>query len=655
MNANSTALGTAVEALRSRLEHSTLQTPNAKRQTESAAVAPIVLPPALEYLGLRFGLSSLEQGILLLCAAMELDDAVPELCDRAQGSKNMPHPTFSLAFEVFEDWSWEAMSAEGPLRYWQLLQLQAVGHLPLKWCPLRIDERLLNFLTGSPRLDRGLAALVYPIGTPHEGGALPALSPSQAAVVAEIGQAIEASDPRHPAPIIQLLGDNGPSKQQIAQAVAAQYGRTLFGLLGQLIPAANADFLAFLRLWEREERLLDLALYLDTQEVTSPAAVQRFASQCRGLLFMDGRSVRLPAHRQAVAIAAGKPEPGEQHDAWATVLGAAAADAPVRLASQFSLNFAEIEHLAAATAGQEGEARSRSLWRACLQRSAPRLEHLAQRLVVKADWEQLVLPEKELGQLWQIVHQVRLRSRVYDEWGFRARLNRGLGTAALFAGESGTGKTMAAEAIAKELDLHLYRIDLSAVVSKYIGETEKNLSRLFDAAAEGGAILLFDEADALFGKRSEVKDARDRYANIEVDYLLQRIESYSGLSIMATNLKGSLDDAFLRRLRFVVDFPFPSAEYRQTLWQKVFPPQVPVGDLDCEFLAKLELAGGAIHNIALNAAFLAAEQGEPVEMTQVLAAAAAEWQKLGRKSYRGLFQWQGVEPGAATATSRAVR
>ena len=214
------------------------------------------------------------------------------------------------------------------------------------------------------------------------------------------------------------------------------------GLLEQLIPAANADVLAFLRLWEREERLLDLALYLDPQAVTDGAAV-------------------------------------------------------------------------------------------------------------------------------------RLRSQIYDEWGFRARLNRGPGTAALFAGESGTGKTMAAEVIAKELDLHLYRIDLSAVVSKYIGETEKNLSHLFDAAAAGGAILFFDEADVLFGKRSEVKDARDRYANIEVDYLLQRIESYGGLSIMATNLKGALDEALLRRLRFVVDFPFPSAEYRQALWQTVFPPRCP--------------------------------------------------------------------------------
>ncbi|MGK7925478.1 MAG: ATP-binding protein, partial [Spirulina sp.] len=423
-----------------------------------------------------------------------------------------------------------------------------------------------------------------------------------------------------------------------AGAVAARFGQRLYGLLGQLIPTGNADYMAFLRRWEREQRLLDLALYLDTREVISGEAVQRFASQCQGLLFIDGREVRIPAHRETLAIAADVPTPEEQRLAWSAVLGEEAGETPSVLASQFRLNLGEIDRLAAVT--RDRHPRARSLWRACLQRSVPGLESLAERLQVKAGWDNLVLPEEELGLLWQIVHQVRLRSRVYDEWGFRSRLNRGLGTAALFAGESGTGKTMAAEVIAKELDLHLYRIDLSSVVSKYVGETEKNLSRLFAAAEEGGAILFFDEADALFGKRSEVSDAKDRYANIEIDYLLQRIESYGGLAIMATNLKGSLDSAFLRRLRFVVDFPFPAAEYRREMWEKVFPEEVPRGTLDCQFLARLELAGGAIHNIAINAAFLAAEGGERLEMSHILAAARSEWQKLGRPIYEEQFNFQ---------------
>ena len=204
---------------------------------------------------------------------------------------------------------------------------------------------------------------------------------------------------------------------------------------------------------------------------------------------------------------------------------------------------------------------------------------------------------------------VRQRAKVYDAWGFGAARARGLGISALFAGPSGTGKTMAGEVLANELNLDLYRIDLSQVVNKYIGETEKNLRRVFDAAEEGGAILLFDEADALFGKRSEVKDSHDRYANIEISYLLQRMEAYRGLAILTTNMKSALDTAFLRRLRFVVQFPFPDAAQRAEIWRRVFPAPTPTEGLDFAQLARLQVAGGNIRNMALNAAFLAAEAG----------------------------------------------
>ncbi|MEJ2416719.1 MAG: ATP-binding protein [Exilibacterium sp.] len=203
-----------------------------------------------------------------------------------------------------------------------------------------------------------------------------------------------------------------------------------------------------------------------------------------------------------------------------------------------------------------------------------------------------------------------------------------MGISALFSGESGTGKTMAAEVIANELDLNLYRIDLSAVVSKYIGETEKNLRKLFDAAEQGGAILFFDEADALFGKRSEVKDSHDRYANIEINYLLQRMESFSGLAILASNMKNALDTAFMRRLRFVVDFQFPGMEERREIWEKVFPPETPKQDLDFERLARMNLSGGHIYNIALSAAFLATEKQQSVTMPILQSAALVELQKL---------------------------
>ncbi|MEQ9553537.1 MAG: ATP-binding protein [Coleofasciculus sp. G3-WIS-01] len=229
-----------------------------------------------------------------------------------------------------------------------------------------------------------------------------------------------------------------------------------------------------------------------------------------------------------------------------------------------------------------------------------------------------------------MVNQVRQRVKVYTEWGFAQKSNRGLGISALFAGQSGTGKTMAAEVLANALRLDLYRIDLSAVISKYIGETEKNLRRIFDAAETGGAILLFDEADAIFGKRTQVKDSHDRHANVEVSYLLQRMEAYQGLAILTTNLKESVDQAFLRRIRFIVKFPYPDADSRAKIWERMFPKQTPTRKLDYGKLGKLQATGGNIRSIAMNAAFFAADEGKPVTMQHILDATKQECAKLER-------------------------
>jgi SpoVK/Ycf46/Vps4 family AAA+-type ATPase len=245
-----------------------------------------------------------------------------------------------------------------------------------------------------------------------------------------------------------------------------------------------------------------------------------------------------------------------------------------------------------------------------------------------ATWEDLVLPDSQKKILKEITIQVLQRTKVYNEWGFAAKSSRGLGISALFTGESGTGKTMAAEVLANALQLDLYRIDLSQVVNKYIGETEKNLKQIFDAAEDGGGILLFDEADALFGKRSDVKDSHDRYSNIEVSYLLQRMEVYRGLAILTTNMKSALDNAFLRRIRFIVQFPFPGLAQRAEIWQRVFPIHTPINDLDMEKLAQLNITGGNIRNIALNAAFLAAGEQQPVSMCHISRAAKGEYNKL---------------------------
>jgi SpoVK/Ycf46/Vps4 family AAA+-type ATPase len=270
------------------------------------------------------------------------------------------------------------------------------------------------------------------------------------------------------------------------------------------------------------------------------------------------------------------------------------------------------------------------LWETCRGLARSRLDDLAQRVETSATWDDLVLPALQKQILRDIVVNVRQRARVYDQWGFAAKSSRGLGISALFSGASGTGKTLAAEIMANELCLDLYRIDLSQVVSKYIGETEKNLRRVFDAAETAGAVLLFDEADALFGKRSEVKDSHDRYANIEVSYLLQRMEAYRGLAILTTNMKQALDPAFMRRIRFIVQFPFPDVAERAEIWKRIFPGSTPTADLDVARLAQLNVAGGNIRNIALGAAFLAADEQRPVNMAHLLRIARAEYAKLDR-------------------------
>jgi len=329
------------------------------------------------------------------------------------------------------------------------------------------------------------------------------------------------------------------------------------------------------------------------------------------------------------------PAPTEQRQLWREALGpsAAAFNGQVDLVStQFQMSPAAIR-----TAGSEIVRRHRAdsatdlthaLWDACRSQTRPKLDGLARRIESLATWDDLVLPTAPRQTLRTIAAHVRQRALVYEQWGFAARTDRGLGIGALFAGGSGTGKTMAAEVLANELRLDLYRIDLSALVSKYIGETEKNLRHVFDAAEAGGAILLFDEADAVFGRRSEVRDSHDRYANIEVSYLLQRVETYRGLVILTTNQPQSLDAAFVRRIRFSVQFPFPDTAQRTEIWRRVFPAATPTEGLQWAKLARLNLTGGHIRNLALNAAFLAADAREPVRMHHLLAAAQTEFAKL---------------------------
>ncbi len=601
-------------------------------------------PPALILLSRQFGLSCFEREVLLLLAAMELDTRIATLCARAQDDPSRPYPTFALAMMLFDDAVWDILSPERPLRYWRLLEIHQPPTQPLTTSPLRIDECILNYIKGLNYLDDRLAALFVPLGNLSTV----ALPPSQAAVAARLVHALAQTTPTEHLPVLHLLGADGQSKQLIAAHVATTFGLRLYRLPAALLPTQPGELETLARLWQRESILLPVGLLLDANAVeqipvgAAAMAVQGFLARTDGVVFLDTYDSWQSFDRSALTVEVAKPSPVEQQAAW-TDLTAPDAEVPGLLAGQFNLNLVAIHEVAEVVRVQSTSSGqlARQLWDTCLTRTRPRLDMLAQRLDARATWETLVLPAEETALLRQIADQVGRRNKVYDEWGFRRRMNRGLGICALFWGDSGTGKTMAGEVLANELRLNLYRIDLSAVVSKYIGETEKNLRQLFDAAEDGGALLFFDEADALFGKRSEVKDSHDRYANIEINYLLQRLEAYRGLAILATNVKGALDQAFMRRLRFVVNFPFPGLAERKRMWQTAFPPETPTYGLDYDRLARLTLTGGSVHNVALNAAFLAAgATPAAVTMPFVLSAVRTEFRKLERPMNEADFRWQ---------------
>jgi hypothetical protein len=619
----------------------------AAAMAEAASAEP---PPALVTLAARLGLSPFEEHVLLLCVAMELDPGFGALCAAAQGDPSSPHPTFALAFELFDDPAWDVVTPGRALRYWRLVEISQPAGRPLTLSVLRADERIVSLAKGLNYLDDRLEPLFPPLATEFDPGML---APTQSALVDDVLRRLRRAD--GPAPIVNLMGPDGITKTLLGAAIAWTTGRRLHAIGAELLPSGSDDLETLARLWDRESLLLPIALLVDASDL-DPAATEgparqvvRFLGRSDGLVFLASRERWTKLPRASVTVDALRPSASEQRDAWQEQLvkrsvadDAAAAVGPA-LAGQFRLDLPQIGAIVDTVVeenGPESPELRRELWAECLAHSRPRLDALAQRVDVRPTWDDFVLAEPQLGLLHQLSHQVADRTTVYETWGFAARMNRGLGISALFAGATGTGKSMAAEVIAAELRLDLYRIDLSAVVSKYIGETEKNLRRLFDAAEDGGALLFFDEADALFGKRSEVKDSHDRYANIEVNYLLQRMESYRGLAILATNMRSALDSAFVRRIRFIVEFPFPALAERRTMWQRVLPAATPRDQLDWDRLASLPTTGGMIHSIALNAAFMAAHRGEPVSMTMLLDAAKTEFRKQDLPILERDFAWR---------------
>ena len=627
---NQESLMTALAQVRKTLEPKAEQSENGKQPP--VANEPRWENSAVEQLCRSFGLSTFERDLLLLCAGMELDVSLANTLAIAQGDPQKAYPTFNLALKTLNAPHWSALTPNAPLRRWRLIEVG--GGACLTQSPLRIDERILHYLVGVQHLDDRLAGIIETLGESTQ------LVPSQQRLADKLAQTLSNAAESEVLPVIQLCGEDVASKRAIATEACKILGISLHLVLADNLPSNGSELGQFLRLWDREAVLCNSALLLDCDEADverSSRTISRLIEQINSPLIVTSQERIRQRQRPVVNLDVSKPTHLEQYLLWEKALGELAIDLPEvidLLVAQFNLSSPAIQAVCASTLGEligledNYEVLSNILWEACRAQARPRMEDLAQRIEPSASWEDLVLPDMQLQTLEAVIAHVRQRVKVYEGWGFAKKGERGLGISALFAGPSGTGKTTAAEVIAKELNLDLYRIDLSSVVSKYIGETEKNLRRVFDAAEGGGAILLFDEADALFGKRSDVKDSHDRHANIEVSYLLQRMEAYRGLAILTTNLKGSLDSAFLRRIRFVVQFPFPDAAQRAEIWRRIFPKETPLDGVDVNKLAKLSVAGGNIRNIAINAAFLAADANESVTMKHLLSAARSESMKV---------------------------
>ncbi len=614
-------------------------------------------PPTLEILARLFRLGAFERDVLLLCLAPEMDAHFERLYAYVQDDAVRKYPTPGLALQLLgpnllgqatslSEGPWVRLTPDAPLRRFRLIHTETTSGTSWGNEALRIDRRIGDYLLGVNHLDEQAAPFVRLVEDPGP------LSRDQVEIVECLERRMHAWGDRERIPAINLAGAPDSGRIAIAHELCVRLGVSLYALDPSRLPLGT-ERPACYRLLEREALLLPGAYYLDFTETdhmnrAETSHVVELIQQIRAFLLLASREP-LSSERPLQSIRVANSDPETQLAVWkaelkerSASLDSASSDGAqdvflARLVQQFHFGPQQIHRVI--RAAREGAAMSNPedpvltqnhIWLAARAQAARSMEGLAERIEARRSLDELILPHEPMQQIREIASQVEQRTRVYEDWGFGAKLSRGRGIAALFAGPSGTGKTMAAEVLARHLQLDLYRIDLASVISKYIGETEKNLRRVFEAAEESGAILFFDEADALFGKRSEVRDSHDRYANIEINYLLQRMEDYRGLAILATNRKSLLDSAFLRRLRFLVDFPFPSPADRVRIWRGAFPAEAAVDPLDLEFLGRLEIPGGNISNIALNAAFLAAAEGVSISMHHVLTAARREYAKMDK-------------------------
>jgi SpoVK/Ycf46/Vps4 family AAA+-type ATPase len=642
--------------------------------------------PALETLSRVFGLSSFERSIVLLCAGIELDADFARLCAQVQGRSTTTYPTFGLAMSIFPNAHWSAITPASPLRYYRLIELLHYHDNPpslatLSASSIRIDERVLHYLTGISYIEPQLYKMIRPLRE-----TIPVVVDSHRLTIEQILKTSTNSKAR--LPIINLWGIDNVSKKIIAQQVCSELELTLWELYAPEFAFLKSaeDIELFRQLWVRESLLQEGGLYIALDDLESSqqkvlvkllegiatTGTTTATATTDGILRPIFLSSRDRLYNELIpTIEVKKPTKSEQLYLWKSFLGN---DDPSRsvfslyssdsstgssipppqisdqelkkLVNEFDMDASSIlsaSYEVATMFSQNNNSNfdvARAAWNASLSITRSKIAELelVQRITSQYTMEDLILPEREKQLLRDIAIHVRQRGKIFEEWGFSSS-SRGIGIVALFCGASGVGKTMAAEVLANELQYYpidLYRIDLSSIVSKWLGETEKNLRKVFDACENGGAILFFDEADSLFGKRTEVRDAHDRYANIEINYLLQRMESYRGLAILATNMKSAIDPAFMRRFQFVIDFQFPDEKYREQIWKRIFPKTAAIDNKSVDFhrLARLNTSGANIRNIAIYAAFLAADESVPINIKHIKHAAQVEYAKMDRPLVR---------------------
>jgi hypothetical protein len=608
-----------------------------------------------------FELTRFDVEALLLALLPEFDAQFERLFAELHGNAALVWPSVRLIFALrcasLGDWI-AARSRFGPgapLVEHGLVRLLAPGpelDPPLLAHLVRVDPRIAGYLLDSDDLDPGLLSQVRRVTPVARLEDLPLPVELRDRLAHFVARAAGAREQR---PVVYLEGPAGAGAQRTAEALCHALGKDLLVARGAGAAAAGDEPLrTFARRLGREALLADAAVYwedagalLGDDNPPVRAALTDAIERHPGLTFLAGSNLWDPSGtlhgRDFIRVKLPRPSAADQARLWRSLLAADPGLAPdvdlEALTGGYRLTLGQIED-AAATARSlarfrcsgDGPVTRADLTTATRRHANRRLTSMGRRLSPRARWEDLVLPPGQEDHLHEVVAHVRHRGRVMDTWGFDEKLSLGKGVSVLFTGPPGTGKTMAAGVLAGELGLDLHHVDLSAVLSKYIGETEQHLAQLFDEAEASSAILFFDEADTLFGKRTEVKDAHDRNANLQASYMLQRIEAYQGVAILASNLTKNMDEAFTRRIRFIVEFSLPGEVDRRRIWERAFPAGAPrAPDVDLDTLAReVDVAGGHIRNIVLRAAFQAASEGEVIAMRHLLVAVRREYQKMGR-------------------------